>query len=506
MAARAVVLCLALHPTLQATATTAGASSSTTSNRRRLRQRPQSQPQQQEQQTTSSLPKRHRDLQSRIVNGRDARGSEDFPFFVQWYRGCGATLIHSDVLLTAAHCYSDTYKDHKVRVEGQRNRLTRVVDSRVHPDFNDETNWVNNNENDFMLLKLAAPLPGVRPVPIHHGDATELTDGEDLTIVGYGLTSEDGAVASILQEATVQYHEDCSFASYRPEKVGQDTMFCAHGVHNETHSVDSCQGDSGGPILRKMPQGWMQVGVTSWGEGCARPEAPGIYARTAVAFDWIQSQLCELSDAPPPHCYDADDSRLPELPDDWGLVLHDKGEEDAQDSGLLPESSSPQLDTVQSLEQQQRLNETILSAVYSLRVDVHYDDFPQEISWALAKKGEFLRNRDEFELVHVSRRPSVAFRNQMVSQQIKNVRGNYKLEFYDTIAGDGLAVQDLYQDAIEVWLLETTVETTMAWDEDSQSSRPVQTKELDTQFKLLWSHKGDFGEFVHTTMAIEEEG
>ena len=145
--------------------------------------------------------------------------------------------------------------------------MREIVDYRVHPEFNDATNWVNNNEFDFMLLKLAEPIPQIRPVQLHTRQSRPLVDQEDLTVVGYGLMSESGKVAKVLQEATVQYHEDCSFASYRPEKVGQETMFCAHGVHNETHSIDSCQGDSGGPIMRSTKRGWEQVGLVSWGEG-----------------------------------------------------------------------------------------------------------------------------------------------------------------------------------------------------------------------------------------------
>ena len=40
-------------------------------------------------------------LDGRIVGGEDAEPGE-FPFFVKW-RGCGASLIWKDILLTAAH-------------------------------------------------------------------------------------------------------------------------------------------------------------------------------------------------------------------------------------------------------------------------------------------------------------------------------------------------------------------------------------------------------------------
>jgi secreted trypsin-like serine protease len=41
------------------------------------------------------------DLDYRIVGGQNAEPGE-FPYFVQW-KGCGASLIWEDMLLTAAH-------------------------------------------------------------------------------------------------------------------------------------------------------------------------------------------------------------------------------------------------------------------------------------------------------------------------------------------------------------------------------------------------------------------
>lgn len=47
--------------------------------------------------------------------------------------------------------------------------------------------------------------------------------------------------------------------------------------------VDTCQGDSGGPMFRKDDSGaFIQVGIVSWGQGCAEPGYPGVYSEVST--------------------------------------------------------------------------------------------------------------------------------------------------------------------------------------------------------------------------------
>jgi Trypsin len=71
------------------------------------------------------------------------------------------------------------------------------------------------------------------------------------------------------------------------------------------------QGDSGGPIIDESSGEPVQMGVVSFGIGCARSNYNGVYARVSSATEWIDRMICELSDYPPAGC--------PAKPDNGGI-------------------------------------------------------------------------------------------------------------------------------------------------------------------------------------------
>ncbi|EWC59047.1 Trypsin-like protease precursor [Actinokineospora spheciospongiae] len=61
--------------------------------------------------------------------------------------------------------------------------------------------------------------------------------------------------------------------------------------------TDTCQGDSGGPMVRRdANNNWVQVGIVSYGQGCARPNYPGVYAQVSALSAAIAQQAAAMGD------------------------------------------------------------------------------------------------------------------------------------------------------------------------------------------------------------------
>jgi secreted trypsin-like serine protease len=58
---------------------------------------------------------------------------------------------------------------------------------------------------------------------------------------------------------------------------------------------------SGGPLIIPGASASedIQVGVVSWGTGCALDGSPTVYSRVSNEFNWIKKHVCEESSSPP---------------------------------------------------------------------------------------------------------------------------------------------------------------------------------------------------------------
>jgi len=236
------------------------------------------------------------DAYTLIVGGTEAPEGR-FPYMANLASGsgsifCGGSLIAPNVVLSAAHC-AGTDKIFVSRWDLTSNSEEfeefDVVEEVPHPEYNS-----NTMDKDVMLLRLGGS-SSTAPVRI---DAAGSDDGVDLplneefsqelNVMGWGTLSSGGSTPPRLMEVGVGYvpNNVCD-SNYAWETIS-GAMMCA-----ASPGKDSCQGDSGGPLIIKGNSAAedFQVGVVSWGYGCAQAGYPGVYARISAVRSWIDTQL-----------------------------------------------------------------------------------------------------------------------------------------------------------------------------------------------------------------------
>jgi secreted trypsin-like serine protease len=208
---------------------------------------------------------------SRIVGGTTVTDPIKYPWFGDWWHGCGCSLIAPDVVLSAAHCestgnepitFGTVYAD-----DSQAPSLRYVTEHVKHPSYNP----YDGESFDFLVMKLDAKVDDVQPIRLNP-DLNMPELATPLTVIGTGWVGETAGGSTTLQEVTVDYIEDCDkppyvYSMYQYIHPARDQVHLCAGYPEG--GQDSCFGDSGGPLFYQdgSTGDYVQVGVVSWGDG-----------------------------------------------------------------------------------------------------------------------------------------------------------------------------------------------------------------------------------------------
>ncbi len=212
---------------------------------------------------------------TRVVGGTPAAQSE-FPFMVHLSMGCGGALYKKDVVLTAAHCMNGSGNDTSITVTAGVNDLNSSSAIKVRSTKVKMAPGYDGVGKDWALIKLARPIDK----PTLKIATTNRYNRGMFTIAGWGDTKEGANTGTTkLRKATVPFVADRTCKRHYGNRLVSKEELCAGWQRG---GIDTCQGDSGGPMFRKDDANkWIQVGIVSWGDGCARTGVPGVYTEVS---------------------------------------------------------------------------------------------------------------------------------------------------------------------------------------------------------------------------------
>ncbi|USD34469.1 MULTISPECIES: S1 family peptidase [Vibrio] len=247
------------------------------------------------------------DVNPYIVNGTTASIS-DYPSFASLYYDdgsqygnyCGATVINSQYILTAAHCiYNDNSQNLHTWV------VPQLTDQSQYPygsyqssrakEFYFPDDYVDSEEqrwpNDIAIIKLESPLNTQDYQYLlnttENNTYAQNNGSDSFKAIGHGLIEGNVSSDGTLLETSLEL-EDKSVCN------STDKQLCFDGAQSGSYKNSTCNGDSGGPVYWYDGSKYVQIGITSFGPtdcGDINEPATSVFTETYDYNSWINSVI-----------------------------------------------------------------------------------------------------------------------------------------------------------------------------------------------------------------------